>query len=147
MSAGTPLTDVDREPWLRRIRAYAKELVGPEQQQSARDQKVIGGIVVACSALKKSYRDLLRGLSDCDVDDQPLRTYFVFIEGSRDLLVERLQNRQGHFMKVGMLDSQLDSLEDPTGEEDVLVVSMHDSTEEQVKKVCRHLRFATGLHE
>jgi gluconokinase len=91
MAAGHPLDDDDRWPWLRGIRDwFAKEL---HEGRSA---------VVPCSALKRSYRDLLRTAGD---------VHLVHLTGSRELLSERIQGRAGHFMKPEMLDSQLAALE------------------------------------
>jgi gluconokinase len=99
------------------------------------------GVVVACSALKKSYRNILRGhittlnmpehLQPPDPDTLP--TYFVFIKGERDALMDRMLKRQGHFMKANMLESQLQALESPEGEDGVVVVPMEGHLEEQVK--------------
>ena len=114
------------------------------------------GVVIACSALKKYYRDILRGKakprSTADNSTEltkestlssalpELPTYFVFITGTSDLLRKRMEVRPGHFMKVSMLDSQLTTLESPEGEEGVVVVSMEDKTEEQVKQAVEGLR-------
>src|SRR5258708_25167633 len=96
MAAGIPLTDDDRHGWLI---AIATRL---------RDAKCAGiGLIVSCSALKRSYRDLLRS-----VGDEGLR--FVYLAGSRALIAERLAQRRGHFMPPALLDSQLAVLEDPS---------------------------------
>src|SRR3954454_15309263 len=79
MSAGTPLTDDDRQEWLVVIAA-----------RLAAARRAGSGLVVACSALKRAYRDLLRA-GDSDVQ-------FVYLDGCRDLLAERLAERRGHFM-------------------------------------------------
>lgn len=91
MQAGIPLDDEDRKPWL--------EAVG-QQLADARD----AAMVIACSALKKSYRDIIRSR-------EPL-TRFVLLHGSRELLEERLRARSGHFMPPALLQSQLDTLEE-----------------------------------
>ena len=99
MAAGIPLTDDDRRGWLI---AIATRL---------RDAKRAGpGLVVSCSALKRSYRDLLRS-----VGDEGLR--FVYLAGSRALLADRLAQRRGHFMPLTLLDSQLAILEEPSPDE------------------------------
>ena len=98
MAAGIPLTDDDRASWLR---ALALRL------RAARDAGK--GIVIACSALKRSYRDVLRS---CAPDVQ-----FIYLEGSRRLIGERLARRGGHYMRASMLDSQLAILEEPTPDE------------------------------
>ena len=92
MSRGRPLDDADRTPWLRRVAA---------EMAAAR----LGGLglVVACSALKVRYRDILRRS-----DTHPL---FLLLEAPRALLEQRLEGRTGHFMPRDLLDSQLDALE------------------------------------
>jgi len=146
MSNGTPLTDADRAPWLHIVRAHAIEACreGPGKDI---------GVVVACSALRRAYRDLLRGLSDAHVegdvapheevspDDPKLDTYFVFINGPRDLLFERMTARKNHFMKGKMLDSQIATLEDPTGEDGVVPIRLEDSVEDQLNAAL------DGLHK
>jgi gluconokinase len=103
MRAGHPLTDADRWPWLRQVGEWM-------------DARVAAGLpaVVACSALKRSYRDLLRA-------GRPwLR--LVLLRGDRDLLTSRLAARHGHFFDPHLLASQLADLELPQPDEDVLVV-------------------------
>ena len=95
MSASTPLTDEDRQPWLRAIRRHIEECL-------ARGE----GAVVTCSALKETYRKILLG------DDA--RVGLVYLQGSRELLWARIGARKNHFMKPAMLDSQLATLEEPT---------------------------------
>ena len=133
MSRGVPLTDEDREPWLELIRTTA-ELKAKENGD---------GVVITCSALKKSYRDILRGrrigpASPLSGRGQ-LVAYFVWINGSRELLDERIQKRQGHFFKASLLDSQLETLESPQEEEGVIVVPLEADTEEQVKTAVEKL--------
>jgi gluconokinase len=94
MSAGQPLDDTDRAPWLAAIRAHIDGVL-------ARGENA----VVTCSALKQRYRDAL-------VAD-PARVKLVYLTGSRELLLARLGQRTGHFMKPAMLDSQLATLEPP----------------------------------
>lgn len=92
MGAGHPLTDEDRWPWLATIGTYL------------RDEMIAGRpTVVACSALKRVYRDRIRAAG--------ASVYFVFLTGNEDLLQERMSSRAGHFMKAGMLASQLEILE------------------------------------
>jgi gluconokinase len=92
MAAGTPLDDDDRWPWLRRIAAW----IG-EQEAAGR------GAVVTCSALKRSYRDLLR-------DGHP-SVRFVHLLAPRELIQNRVDNRRGHYMPPSLLNSQLATLE------------------------------------
>lgn len=92
MAAGHPLDDDDRRPWLR--------LVG----EVLADADTAGtGLVIACSALKRSYRDAILAVEP--------RARFVLLDGSRELLERRLAEREGHFMPASLLDSQLATLE------------------------------------
>ncbi|KIY74097.1 carbohydrate kinase [Cylindrobasidium torrendii FP15055 ss-10] len=125
MGAGTPLTDEDREPWLKIIR------------NTGVDGASKGGVVLACSSLRAKYRDILRGK---EANDTTAPTYFVFVKGSRELIWERMQRRQNHYMKASMLDSQLATLEDPEGEPDVVKVEAIDSTEVQHAKAIETIR-------
>lgn len=93
MANGIPLTDADRAPWLNRLAALIAEHL--ERGETA---------VVACSALKKKYRERLR------VSDQ---VQFVYLKGDFDLIWERMQQRKDHYMKAEMLQSQFDALEPP----------------------------------
>lgn len=102
MSAGTPLTDEDRWPWL--------DAIGRHMMAEAAAGRPL---VVACSALKWAYRDRLRAAVPS------LR--FVYLVGSKALIGERLAARKGHFMPAGLLESQFAALEDPTGEAGVVV--------------------------
>lgn len=106
MAKGTPLTDDDRWPWLTVI---GEKMAGALAQGE--------GIVVSCSALKRVYRDHLRTATGG-------RLTFVYLEGSHDLLSRRMAARTGHFMPLGLLDSQLATLEVPTGEAGVITVSI-----------------------
>ncbi|EPQ57100.1 carbohydrate kinase [Gloeophyllum trabeum ATCC 11539] len=150
MAAGHPLNDADREPWLELIRTTT-EHVAVEQETDAA-HKGRRGIVVTCSALKKYYRDILRGTykpkSVPDHLDPPhpntLPTYFVFIKGDRELLKDRMEKRKGHYMKVGMLDSQLATLESPEGEDGVVVVDAADTTEKQMEDALEQLTKLAG---
>ncbi|MGP4805954.1 gluconokinase [Agrobacterium cavarae] len=121
MSAGTPLTDEDRWPWL--------DLVGAELRQGYE----AGGVVISCSALKKSYRDRLR--TACG---GPLA--FVFLEGSVELLTRRMGARKGHFMPLSLLKTQLDTLEVPTGEPGVVTVNIDATPDEIVETALKGLK-------
>lgn len=99
MAAGIPLTDDDRHGWLMAIAARLREA-----------HRAGVGLVVACSALKRRYRDLLRSAGDADVR-------FVYLAGNRALIEERMANRRGHFMPPSLLDSQFSILEEPSADE------------------------------
>ncbi|EIN13946.1 carbohydrate kinase [Punctularia strigosozonata HHB-11173 SS5] len=150
MSAGIPLTDADRDPWLKLVRAAAEHAVA--EQQSDPDHSRRRGAVVACSALKRYYRDILRGTRHPETLKAPvdppnpeaLPTYFVYIKGDRTLLEQRMSLRRNHFMKASMLDSQLATLESPEGEDGVAVVPLDASTDEQVALAMQQLMEFSG---
>ena len=109
MSAGIPLQDDDRWPWLDRIASYLK--------QDNSDSGHPAGGIVACSALKRVYRDRIRRNAGPVV--------FLFLDGSTELIRQRMQARAGHYMPAGLLDSQLQTLEKPTPEEtDVITLQI-----------------------
>jgi gluconokinase len=99
MAAGVPLTDDDRRGWLIAIAARLREA-----------KRAGIGLVASCSALKRSYRDLLRSAGAADVR-------FVYLAGSRPLLAERMAQRRGHFMPGSLLESQFAILEEPSPDE------------------------------
>jgi len=111
MAAGVPLADADRRGWLLAIGTRL------------RDAKRAGrGLVVSCSALKRSYRDLLRSAGDDTVR-------FVFLAGSRALLAERMAQRREHFMPPSLLESQLAILEEPGPDERAWVCDIRETPE------------------
>lgn len=116
MASGTPLNDDDRSPWLERINDAAFSL----------EQKSEKGIIV-CSALKKKYRDQIRA-GNADVK-------FLFLHGSFELVLSRMQQRKGHFMKPEMLQSQFNTLEVPQSDEpDVICIEIDGSFEQVVER-------------
>ncbi|CAB3683547.1 Thermoresistant gluconokinase [Paraburkholderia phenoliruptrix] len=119
MHHGIPLTDEDRWPWLKTIRAAIEE-----------KQKAGETAVFTCSSLKRSYRDILR---DGDKD-----VCFVYRKGSREVLQERLTTRTGHFFDPSLLQSQLDTLEEPSADEAV-TVSIELSPEQIVDDVLKQI--------
>lgn len=113
MAHGTPLNDDDRHDWLETLAAKLAEW---EQA---------GGAVLACSALKEKYRDTLQSQSR-----EPL--HWVFLDGPKELLLERMGKRKGHYMHSNMLDSQLATLERPAY---ALRLSIEHTPEELVAEV------------
>lgn len=109
MAAGTPLTDADRAGWL-----------GAIAERLGRAQADGRGLVVSCSALKRSYRDRLRAACP------GLR--LVYLHGPAELLRLRLQSRSDHYMPVSLLDSQLATLEPPDPDESALAIDIAPST-------------------
>lgn len=115
MRAGIPLTDEDRWPWLRAIADWMDARIAADQSA-----------VITCSALKRSYRDLL-------LRERPEAT-MVFLETSRDELLRRLSARQGHFFPQRLLDSQLTEVEQPKADEHVLAIQNEaEATQTTVK--------------
>ena len=120
MSAGHPLNDEDRWPWLQ---AIADEI--------DRVCKAGEHAVIACSALKRAYRDVLvHGRSDVRM---------VFLNGTQELIANRLAQRKGHFMPPGLLASQFRTLEPPDGTENPITVSIDASVEAIVDDIVRQL--------
>jgi gluconokinase len=115
MSAGHPLTDEDRWPWLQAIAAWVGE------------HEVDGG-VVTCSALKRTYRDLLRSGGP---------VFFVHLEGGRDVIAARLNARQGHFMPPALLDSQITDLEPLDPDEPGVVLDIGQTPDELTEAAYR----------
>jgi gluconokinase len=109
MAAGIPLTDDDRQGWLMAIAARLHEA-----------RRTGAGLVASCSALKRSYRDLLRSRGDTDV-------HFVYLAGPKALLAERLAHRRGHFMPGSLLESQLAILEEPSPDERAFRCDIHEA--------------------
>ncbi|ARQ56957.1 gluconokinase 1 [Rhizobium sp. Kim5] len=121
MSKGIPLIDEDRMPWLDRI--------GDDIKASLEKGE---GIIVSCSALKRIYRDRLRAAAGGNL-------FFVYLEGSKALLTKRMGERKGHFMPVSLLESQLATLEVPTGEAGVVTVDIDDTIDGIAAKALKAL--------
>lgn len=114
MSSGIPLTDFHRAGWLgaigRRLRVAAD---------------AGAGVVVSCSALKRSYRDMLRADTN--------NVQFIFLQGSQDVIADRASRRDGeHFMPSSLLDTQFATLEEPSQDESVWVCDIRESPEKIV---------------
>jgi gluconokinase len=113
MSRGIPLTDDDRAGWLRALALRIRE---------AKDAGT--GLVLTCSALKRSYRDVLRA--------EAAELRFVFLRGPPALIADRLAGRRGHYMPPSLLDSQLATLEEPTPDEAAWVCDISESPQDLV---------------
>ena len=121
MSAGQPLTDQDRGPWLQAIADEIDRLAAAGQRA-----------VIACSALKRSYRNILvHGRDDVRI---------VFLNGTQDLIAERLAARKGHFMPPGLLASQFKTLEPPQPSERPITVSIDAPVEAIVDDIINQLK-------
>ncbi|MGC9377090.1 gluconokinase [Streptomyces sp. MH13] len=119
MTAGTPLTDEDRWPWLDAIGGWAHGRAG------------LGG-VVSSSALKRSYRDRLRAAAPGVV--------FVHLSGSRELIEDRMSHRQGHFMPTALLDSQFATLQPLEPDEAGVAVDVAGTPEEITERAANALK-------
>jgi carbohydrate kinase (thermoresistant glucokinase family) len=123
MSAGIPLTDADRLPWLHKI---------AETIDGWRARRESG--VITCSALKRSYRDIIIG-------DRP-NVRLVYLKGSHDLIRQRMAARHGHFMPPTLLDSQFSTLEEPLPDENAIVVDIGGEPDEIIGEIAKRLRAA-----
>ena len=112
MSKGIPLNDSDREGWLKRLNLLAIEY----------HEK---GAVIACSALKEAYRLLLNKEIERQME-------FVYLKGSKEEILKRLEERKGHFMPLELLDSQFSTLEPPVN---ALTVSIQYTPDEMISKI------------
>ncbi len=116
MAAGIPLTDDDRADWLRALAARLREA-----------SETGAGLVVTCSALKRSYRDRLRAAAP--------EVEFAYLKGSRELIGERVTGRRGHFMPASLLDSQLATLEEPGSDEPVWTCDIEHPPQQIVDEI------------
>jgi len=116
MSAGVALDDEDRRVWLLLLQGKLREAADAGQP-----------VVLACSALKRRYRDVLRA-GNPDL-------IFLFLDGDRALLASRMQQRRGHFMPTAMLDGQLAALEPPQADERFLRLDIRQTPDEIVERV------------
>ena len=121
MHAGIPLTDADRQPWLERVAAWIDD-------QRAKKQPGI----ITCSALKRAYRRVVVG-------DRP-EARLVYLRGGHDLIAKRMAGRDGHFMPASLLQSQMDTLEEPSAEEESLTVDIDRPAGEVAEEIIRLLR-------
>jgi ribose 5-phosphate isomerase A len=120
MHAGIPLTDTDRQPWLERVAAWI---------DCQRQNKQPG--IITCSALKRSYRQMIIG------DRAEAR--LVYLRAGRDVLTQHLSGRHGHFMPGSLLQSQLDTLEEPDPSEDPLTVEVGPPPGDLAEEIIRLL--------
>jgi gluconokinase len=120
MHSGVPLTDEDRWPWLHGIAAWIDAT-----------RRVGNHGTIACSALKRAYRDILLG-------NRP-DVRIVYLKGERDLIARRLAARDGHFMPPSLLDSQFATLEEPQADERPIVVSIVPHPRRIVEEIVKRL--------
>ncbi len=121
MANGIALTDEDRWPWL--------EAIGERMEV----ERATGhGVVVACSALKRAYRDCLRS-------EVRGKIHFILLDGSRQLISDRMKKRKGHFMPPALLNSQFATLEKPTPDEHAVILDISHRPNELVEEAAKSI--------
>ncbi|KAI9840025.1 MAG: hypothetical protein M1819_000217 [Sarea resinae] len=145
MASGIPLNDADRWDWLIHLRDAALDVLSPSAATSNKATSSIpsakalpsppNGVIVTCSALKRKYRDVIR--TACYFNPL-IRVHFVYLRASEKLLLQRVRQRQGHYMKEGMVKSQFQELEEPDEDEksmDCVVVGVERREVNEVQKM------------
>jgi gluconokinase len=120
MRTGVSLTDQDRQPWLQQLRQLIERCLAEKEDA-----------VLACSALKKRYRDELRAGPTVE---------FVFLRADRGRVTQQLKNRRGHYFDPNLLDAQFADLEPPTSGEDALTIDIEGGPSELVAKIEKQLQ-------
>ncbi|OAQ41592.1 hypothetical protein A5893_00295 [Pedobacter psychrophilus] len=116
MQNGIALNDADRLPWLNILKRKISDKINEQQ-----------GFIISCSALKASYRDILRTAGE---------VRFLFLKADENEIAGRLKNRDGHFMPSSLLHSQIEALEIPlTKEKDILIIDASKSKEDIIKHI------------
>lgn len=116
MASGKPLTDEMRVPWVNSIKDYLQEAMATQKH-----------CVLAFSGLRKQHRNTLRTAG--------LKTIFIFLNGNKDIIQQRVNQRENHFMNPGLVDSQFAALEDPTQEIDVHSIEVYEPLERVLNEV------------
>jgi carbohydrate kinase (thermoresistant glucokinase family) len=125
MRRGVPLDDDDRRPWLQAVARIIDGWLGAGERG-----------VVACSALKRSYRQMIIG------DRKAVQ--LIYLRGARELILQRMAARHGHFMPISLLDSQLETLEEPLPEEHALVISIEHAPAQIVREIETRLQLQSA---
>lgn len=131
MANGIPLSDEDRWDWLISLRNAAIEALAPSEDDR-RSTRSPNGVIVACSALKRKYRDVMRIAS---YGAPSVHIHFIYLKLPESALIQRVTQRSEHYMKSGMVHSQLQVLEDPQDEWDALTVDVDGPPEEVQRRV------------
>lgn len=131
MINGVPLNDEDRWDWLISLRKAAIEMLTPSQHD-LKSTRSPSGVIVACSALKQKYRDVMRVAA---YGAPSVQIHFIYLKLAEGALVQRVHERPSHYMKSGMVHSQLQVLEEPQGEWDILTVNVEGTKEEVQRRV------------
>lgn len=133
MSQGTPLTDADRWDWLISLRQAAIDALSPSESNKLHPP---AGVVVACSALKRKYRDVMRVAA---YGSSSVQIHFVYLKLGEEVLMKRVTERQSHYMKGSMVQSQLATLEEPDGEWDAITIDVEGSKEDVQRNVIENV--------
>ena len=120
MRSGKPLTEEDRQPWLQKLWQLIERCLANNENA-----------VLACSALKRKYRDQLRVGQEVK---------FVFLRATRQRIAEQLQKRRGHFMSAALLDSQFADLEEPDPSENAITIEVRADPQQLVDEITARLR-------
>ena len=126
MSKGIPLTDKDRLPWLESIVSQTRTLLDTGQS-----------VVVACSALKLSYRQMLRQIDNS--------LHFAHLCGNREIIEDRMNNRIDHFMPMSLLESQINTLQSTANESDVIELNLQLPTHTNVQLFLQRAQFTKSI--
>jgi len=126
MRAGTPLTDSDRLPWLKRVAAWIDE---------RRSRQEPG--IITCSTLKQSYRRMIIG--------ERLEARLVYLRGGQSAISQRVAARTGHFMPASLLQSQFNALEEPAPAENAIIIDLAGEAQEAVDTIIRQLGVAATI--
>ncbi|KAJ5089488.1 gluconokinase [Penicillium argentinense] len=131
MGNGIPLTDEDRWDWLISLRKAAIDALSPSESNNFQPPT---GVVVACSALKQKYRDVMRVAA---YGSPSVQIHFVYLKLSEDVLMQRVSQRKAHYMKSDMVRSQLQALEEPKGEWDAITINVEGSQQQVEENVLK----------
>lgn len=129
MGNGIPLTDEDRWDWLISLRKAAIDALSPCESNNFHPP---AGVVVACSALKQKYRDVMRVAA---YGSPSVQIHFIYLKLTEEVLMQRVSQRQAHYMKSDMVQSQLQALEEPKGEWDAITINVEGSQDQVQQRV------------
>lgn len=133
MAAGHALDDADRWDWLVSLREAAVKALNDTNTNT--NAGAPSGAIVACSALKRKYRDVIRGAAAYHTSS--IKVHFIYLKLGKEALLQRVNQRQEHYMKSGMVKSQLETLEEPWDEFDSVTIDVGKSREEVQAEVSR----------
>ncbi|RIB29223.1 thermoresistant gluconokinase [Gigaspora rosea] len=133
MKSKIPLEDSDRYPWLQAIIDKATKLANEKNSPC---------ILISCSALKFSYRNFLRK----NLIEQNIIVWFIYLKVDKQILKERMQKRDNHFMVVDMLESQFKDLEEPNNEENTVIIEADNNTDLVKKVIVENMKVSSAIY-